>query len=263
LTLSGTMPINLSMATTASEVLASSPHSILIESPVNNTNYESLMPLNFTVNYLDPDPSLSIAWQRLTSLNYSIDGGSPVMLAERDRINTVVFVSSLSTGLHKVEVTASFVGNLDNLFLGYYTFSSEPVYFTVHMPVPVVDTSPPNVSVLSPLSGTYLPSEVRLNLTVDESVSWVGYLLDGGENVTVTGNLTLPELSVGQHMLRVYANDTAGNVGVSEIVTFSIAEPEKETFPTVPVAVASGTSIAAVVAGILLYVRKLRRGQTT
>jgi hypothetical protein len=88
----------------------------------------------------------------------------------------------------------------------------------------------------------------------------MGYSLDGEENMTVAENVTLPELSVGQYTLRVYANDTAGNLGVSETVTFSIAEPETETFPTLSVAVASGASIAAVAAaGIVVYWKKHKR----
>ncbi len=64
--------------------------------------------------------------------------------------------------------------------------------------------------------------------------------------------------------LLVYAWDAAGNVGASEIVAFTVAEPEPELepFPTVPAAAISVASIAAVAAGLLLYHRKRREEAT-
>jgi hypothetical protein len=66
----------------------------------------------------------------------------------------------------------------------------------------------------------------------------MGYSLDGQDNVTVTGNATLSGLSSGLHNVTVYANDTAGNMGVSETIKFTTAlvihvlSPEKRTYDT-------------------------------
>jgi len=70
--------------------------------------------------------------------------------------------------------------------------------------------------------------------------------------VTVAGNTTLTELSFGLHNVTVYAEDTFGNVGASETVWFSVAEP----FPAVPVAAASAVAVAIVGAGLLVYFKK-------
>jgi hypothetical protein len=72
--------------------------------------------------------------------------------------------------------------------------------------------------------------------------------------MTVAGNTTLADLSMGEHNVTVYAWDTAGNMGASETVTFTVAVPAP--FPTVPVAAASVAVVAAVIAGLLVYFKK-------
>jgi hypothetical protein len=90
-----------------------------------------------------------------------------------------------------------------------------------------------------------------LSFSVSEPVSQITYSLDGQENVTVAGNSTLVGLSVGVHNVTVYAWDTAGNVGASETITFTVTP-----FPAVPVAAASVASVAVVIAGLLAYFKK-------
>lgn len=82
---------------------------------------------------------------------------------------------------------------------------------------------PPDIYVSSPKNITYTTESVSLNFTVNEATSWMGYSLDGQNNVTVTETtLNLPELSGGSHSLTVYANDTAGDMGTSETIYFTI-----------------------------------------
>ena len=99
----------------------------------------------------------------------------------------------------------------------------------------------------------YNESSVSLNFTVDRPVGWMSYSLDKSDNITITGNYTLSELSAGVHNVTVYAGDSFGNVGASETIVFSIAE----TFPMLTLAiVASSIVIIFVVAiSILLYLR--------
>jgi hypothetical protein len=109
----------------------------------------------------------------------------------------------------------------------------------------ITDTSSPRISVLSIENKTYSPNELWLNFTTDEPTSWIGYCLDGKANLTISGNTTLSGLSNGSHSVVIYANDTAGNSGASELVTFSIDTPEP--FPT-----AYSMGIVAVIVLILL-----------
>jgi parallel beta-helix repeat protein len=120
-------------------------------------------------------------------------------------------------------------------------------------------TTPPKISVLSPLNQRYNETSVPLVFTVGKLVNWMGYSFDGEPNVTVTSSglltiVTIANVTNGVHNVTVYANDTYGNIGASETVTFTVAVPEP--FPTVPVAVASVASIAVVIAGLLVYFKK-------
>ena len=93
---------------------------------------------------------------------------------------------------------------------------------------------PPVISVVLPENKNYSSSNVTLAFTLNKQVMWVGYSLDGKENVTVRYTLdeienvtlakstTIIELSDGSHSLTVYANDTAGNIGKSDTIYFTI-----------------------------------------
>jgi N-acetylneuraminic acid mutarotase len=117
-------------------------------------------------------------------------------------------------------------------------------------------TVPPVVSVVSPENMAYNMSSVPLTFAVNKPTPWIGYSLDGQAKVTITGNTTLTGLSNGLHNLTVYANDTFGNAGASETITFSISQPEP--FPTTLV-VASTASVAVVCVGILVYFTKFKK----
>ena len=103
-------------------------------------------------------------------------------------------------------------------------------------------------------------SSVPLNFTVDELNSQIKYSLDGQENVSISGNMTLTNLSYGEHNLAVFAMDEAGNTGASETIYFTISrEPEPEPFPVVPVVAAvSVVTVVLAVAGVLVYHKKRR-----
>jgi hypothetical protein len=115
-----------------------------------------------------------------------------------------------------------------------------------------VDNTAPAIEVLSPASGTYNASSIQMSFTVNEPASLIAYSLDGKENITVTGNITLTGLANGVHDLTIYAKDEAGNVGASEIICFSVDVP----FPTALVAAASGVVITVVAVCLLCYRKK-------
>jgi hypothetical protein len=130
-----------------------------------------------------------------------------------------------------------------------------PLGYGVPDPFYVLAHTPPEILLLSPLNQTYFNSTVALVFTVDKPVNWTRYSLDGALNVTMEGNTTLTELPKSAHSVTVYAEDAFGNVGSSETVWFSVAEP----FPVVPVAAASAAAVAVAVAGLLMYFRRRRR----
>jgi hypothetical protein len=118
-------------------------------------------------------------------------------------------------------------------------------------------TIPPDIVILSPENRSYGSSTVSLNFTL-KFADWIGYSLDGQENVSVTRNTTLADLPNGQHNVTVYANDTYGNMGASQATTFTINKPAP--FPTTETAAATIVIGSAVVG--LSYIRKRKQSLT-
>lgn len=98
----------------------------------------------------------------------------------------------------------------------------------------IIDTTPPIITILEPKNQTYGRPE-DLCVTIDEPASWIGYSLNHQVNTTLyyispwPANKTiwasLPLALVEEaNVVRVYANDTSGNMGSSEVY-FTIAFP--------------------------------------
>lgn len=83
-------------------------------------------------------------------------------------------------------------------------------------------TVPPKLQITSPENITY--SKVNLTFSINRGASWIGYSLDNQVNVTVKEgtNTSLLGLSQGSHNIILFANDSQGNMGYSNIVYFSI-----------------------------------------
>ena len=145
----------------------------------------------------------------------------------------------------------------------------------------VEDTTPPMITILSPENKTYNTIEVPLIFTINKPAIWIGYQIDGGLNVTISGNttITLPE---GWHNITLYASDADYNHGASETTVFAqdtralveasntiyfvvaatLPEPpytsatpisDPEPFPAVPVFAAIIAAVVTVRAGLLIY----------
>lgn len=84
----------------------------------------------------------------------------------------------------------------------------------------VADTTPPKITVLSPEDKIYTTSNVPLVFTVNKPTLWIGYQIDSGRNVTISGNTTITLLD-GWHNITLYAADADYNNGASETVHFS------------------------------------------
>ena len=74
----------------------------------------------------------------------------------------------------------------------------------------------------SPSYSAYDNTDIWLNFTQDEAMSWIKYSLDGMSNQTISGNTLLQSLSEGFHSIFVYANNTGGYVGFCDLVYFFI-----------------------------------------
>jgi hypothetical protein len=112
-------------------------------------------------------------------------------------------------------------------------------YPLVNNLIPPLETTPPTIAVISPENRSYGAGNVSLAFTVSEPALWIGYSLDGQDNVTIAGNSSLTGLSDGTHSLTVYAMDVFENAATSETVYFtvdtalpsiSILSPENQTY---------------------------------
>jgi hypothetical protein len=246
------------------EITWTSPPIISIHSPANDTyiNARNVL-LNLTVT--KPARWLSSmgvpGWnvQELQTIRYQIDGTfyEPVSVDSdlSSPFNYIVNLTNVTDGEHILVVYAYASG------FEYLQWYSRPNTYVVDSSSIVrftIDSTPPNVSILSPENKTYYTTNANFSFTVNEPTSWIGYSIDGKTNVTLTGNTTLIELSYREHNLTVYAQDILGNSGTSETIYFTIAE-EPEPFPAAPVAAASVAIVAVVGVSLLVYFKKRKR----
>jgi len=195
---------------------------ISIVSPQNTIYAVNQVPLTFTVNVVT-------SW-----IGYSLDDQANVTV----RGNTTL--TELSDGTHSLQMYARPIDFSCKRNLG----ASSPVYFTI-------DTTPPSIAMVAPTNKTYDTPDIQLAFTVSEASSWLGYSLDGQANVTITGNVTLTQLAAGAHSLMVYATDTVGHTGHSDVTQFHVAEP----LPVLWI----GAGIAVFVVGIVIVVTLKKR----
>jgi N-acetylneuraminic acid mutarotase len=198
---------------------------VTIVSPKNGTYTYSDIPLNFTVSDVT-------SWT-----GYSLDDQANVTITGNANL------TGLSEGTHSLTLyTKNYAADL---------ISSATAYFTV-------DTSSPSIIVLSPENKTYFRTDIPLNFAVNEPTSWIHYSLDTQEIVATEGNTTLIGLSIGSHNLTVYAKDTAGNIGTSETINFTIAQ-QSELFPATWIAATAAMIILAGAVAFLVYFRRIKK----
>jgi hypothetical protein len=215
---------------------------------INSTLIQTLVDSGIYGRYIGPG-KISYSLD-IISVTYQVDDKEPVQLIG----HRYMFASSLSFSLNLTDLTEgthnlTVVAKEAIISFGYGTSSlssSSSVTFTV-------DTVP-SLSVLAPQNQIYNSTDIPLNFTVDQPVTKISYSLDGKKNMTITGNTTLNSVPNGRHNLTIYATDETGNVGVSEMFTFTV-----EAFPTTLVATAAIISVAVIGIGLLFYFKKRKQ----
>ncbi len=241
---------------------------LTIENPQNLTYNVNTITVNFTSNSL----SYVLGW----SYYFSLDGGSRQYIWDTKKIKEEItppypsiqdswLQGNITPRTYDQTVIGSFV--LPNLAEGKHELAIYQTWFdNVSNPQKMsgtasaqfmIDTLSPYISNLSIENGRYnstnIPTTLPLNFNVNEAASWIGYSLDNRANATVAGNTTLTWLTEGYHSVVVYANDTAGNMGKSDTIFFTIntqPSPPPTPTPTIPPTVIilspANTSYAAI-----------------
>ncbi len=198
----------------------------------------------------------------LPNLSYSLDNGSWNAVADEPTNRHSFAVVNLKDTLFLIGgYTMYYPAPDDSLFyvapsavteqyipVGYG--SPDPAY------LPPEAYTNPQISVMSPINQQYNESSVPLIVSVDKTVNWTSFSLDGYQNVTFSGNTNITDISNGLHNITVYAQDTFGNIGSSQTVIFTVVNSEPESLPIVPV---TAITVVVVAAGLLVYTEKHRR----
>ncbi len=235
------MDMTISTDFTKAVTLTNGSHSVVFTATDLAGNVGTSSTVNFVVNTSAPDTTAPIitfvspiAGQIYTSSSalfeittneavstatYSLDGGSSVAM---DALASTDFASAvtLTNGNHNVVFTATdLAGNVG---------TSSTVNFVVNIGVVLPDTTPPIITVTSISNNQIFTSpNVNFDMASNEPVSEAWIKVDGGNNISLSRTspfnfrITL-SLADGNHSVVFYAKDSAGNVGVSNTINFSI-----------------------------------------
>ena len=229
------------VGTADASTVSSSISEPTISLPQNKTYNSKFLTLNATSCWF---------FASIKSMSYSIDEKRSVLLSlekpESESFNHMngtvigaIVLPELAEGTHCISVQVKGTDYFPEIS---DIIEQATTYFTI-------DVAPPVISGLSVENKTYNQLTLPLDFAVNEPTSWMSYSLDSEANVTLSGNTTLT-LNEGVHSIVVYANDTAGNMGASETLFFTV-----EPFPTTLV-IASVITVVIVGSGLIVNFKK-------
>ena len=239
------------------------PPVIIIHTPQNGSFYPKNLNLTFdvTIPETNGDKSISAVTELYYKASWELNEGRITEKGFEESTSFSMDLSAVQGGNHSITIYAVGYGSykvseewIDSVTVIYYYDKFEMIgYSTVSF---IKDLVPPWITFLSSPNRTYVTSDVELDFTVSEATSEILYCLDGKENQTITGNITLTGLAEGAHKVTLYTADLAGNAAAPKTLFFSVDLPE--SFPVAPVA-ASVTAIAVVSASLLMHFKKCKR----
>ncbi len=290
------------------------PPIITITSPQNNSaTFSHILNVSFGVE----KPFLSNCLTEISEVKYTLDdqftkaftiwsgdGFVPWIHLAIPEYNTTFTSPFLPNGNHNLTITAQGVVYSNETLGIFFIESSTTVYFATgtntYKPnsttTPLSSSNPndapsPTITILYPLNNSFFNVSLggvryQLRYETNNSLSWVGYSLDGANNATVIGNSTFVHEFVssnGYHTLIVYANDTSGNWAIPQTATYLVnfypdytpssspsptptptLEPSptptrpEETFVPLAIVAAIGLVIAVAVLSLIVYFAKGR-----
>src|SRR3989338_3585720 len=192
---------------------------ISILSPTNST---------YTQNNITATVTLSEA---ASNVSYSLNGTANVSMTSISPTTWTIDLTDLSDSSHTLVFYANdTVGN---------NAVEKNVSFTISA-VPA-DTTPPSITVTSPVSDTYYATQIiLLNISLNENGTWAGYVLDDGA-LTVLDNTSNREWNTtlivvqGSHNITFFANDTSSNQGNTTISFFvDVSAPQFSSVTVYP-----------------------------
>jgi len=173
---------------------------MIVNNPTNHTYWNSPPPISITAI----DPNFNSVWYRVNTVNVSLSNGVEELL-----IGSIW--DSLGEGPFNIEIFA-------NDTFGYVNNS---LIITLYK-----DLTPPTIVVTSPSNNTYFNSAPNMFLTAtDVSFDSIWYTV-GGTKIMLTNGISQPldsniwnGLGQGEFQVYVFANDTAGNLNNTLMLT--------------------------------------------
>lgn len=180
-----------------------------LEVPQNYFPIKTTVYFSISLRNLDSDP-------KNTTVNVSVLDGTSVPIG-LDQLNTTIPHNTTEHYVMSIFVPkwarVGFATAYATVFVEGKLVDGETTQFYIGPE----DLTPPVINLLSPENVTYRLDSVPVVFTVDERSYWMGYSVNNQENVTLEGNSTLTGLVNGQYNIIVYANDTSGNMGFSQV----------------------------------------------
>jgi len=128
----------------------------------------------------------------------------------------------------------------------------------------------PSISIVYPTNGTVVNANmgtvgIQWQYPANSTFSWVGYNLNGGGNVTVTGTDYLFDIeNNGDYTFTLYANDTAGNWATPQSVTYHVhVIGDALSVNTITVAADTALTLAVIILFALAIFVAYRRHRKT
>jgi hypothetical protein len=183
--------------------------------PQNTSYNHNITALNYTIIN---SSALDTCW-------YSLNGGS----------NQTVPCLQNITGISSVE------GSNTWYFYANNTVGSMGYDFITF----VVDTSTPQLSIISPLNDSYYPAAIEFNISGNEALGFCRFTINNWQtNYTMSSfnttyfNYTNSSIAPGSYTARFWCNDSLGNINNSEKVSFYVTYPHLAInllYPTSPI----------------------------
>ncbi|UCG00333.1 MAG: alkaline phosphatase [Candidatus Heimdallarchaeota archaeon] len=159
------------------------------------------------------------------------------------RINRTREISlSWSTGGHSLANVPIFAWGESLTAISNTTIDNTQIYALMKNFILPDDRGKPAITIVYPENKTYNISRITLSISSNESLPWVVYSLNNGPNVTVPLLIkSFTFLADGSHLIKIYGNDTMGNMGSTEVY-FTIKTSFDESSSTLVSSTTSSTS---------------------
>lgn len=194
------------------------PPRVTVISPVTDMTYDNQASIALSVKVEMYSWDGSFNWEQLAEVKYSLDGQPDGSATIENKAK-----NGVSEGFATATLSGVTEGAHSLYIYGKTTLSksSERASFdrTIFF---VVGKVTPTIQVLSPQQKTYNSKDVSLLFKSDKPLTWTGYSLDQKMVVTSLPSAVITNLFNGEHYLRVYGNDTDGNICASQEIVFTI-----------------------------------------